>query len=150
VADQPQTISKAAALVRLMAQHATDDPAYLGWALRTFAEVERKSLSAVIEALGVRQSESDDFAVCLRPSGDRFAESTRLIAKRFDIDTSALAALLRHVEVLSAFDQGLSASTDSGKLLAARMRKDMLSKPRRGAERRTPYRIDKTEDADES
>jgi hypothetical protein len=147
VSDQAQRFSKESLLVRLMAERATDDPAYLGWALRAYAEVERESLSKVIASLGVQSTERDHFVVCLRPSGDRFAESTRLIANRFNIDTASLAALLRHVEVLSAFDQGGSVSTDGGALLAARMRKEGANEL---AEREEPYSIDKeTDETDE-
>ena len=151
MSDQAQLFSKESLLVRLMAERATDDPAYLGWALRAYAEVERESLSKVIASLGVQPTERDHFVVCLRPSGDRFADSTRLIAKRFNIDTANLAALLRHVEVLSAFNQGGSVSADAGALLAARMRDASANKQSPGVpEREEPYKIDEeTDETDE-
>lgn len=114
----------AEASLRVLAERAESDAAYLASALRSFAHAEQQSLETVIERLGVAHTVSSKFRLCLRPTGERFAEMLRAISTRFSVDESALLSLLRQVDVLEAFVSPQHSHQELGVLLAARSHDD--------------------------
>jgi hypothetical protein len=110
------------AFLRLLAERATSNPAYIAWALREYAESEGEDLTQILSRLGIAEDDRSDFMVCLRPTGERFAETLHAIVSRFMVDELALASMLRQSEVLTALRDSRTASADAGFLLAARMR----------------------------
>jgi len=128
----------AGAFLRLLAERAAADPAYLAWAVRTYAEAEGQPTTDVLTQLGVAEHSATDFLVSLRPAGERFAEMLTAICVRFGADEPALLTVLREVEVLDAFRSGGphgAADADAGLLMAARMR-DEGTRPRSAEVRR--------------
>jgi hypothetical protein len=130
--------NRGAAFLRLLAERAAADPAYLAWVVRTYAEVEGRTTTDVLTQLGVTENGAADFLLSLRPGGERFAETLKAICARFEADETALLAVLRELEVLDAFrTDGVSPSggvaPDAGLLMAARMR-EQGSRPLRVVE----------------
>lgn len=118
-----------AAFLRLLAERAAADPAYLAWVVQRYAETERRPSSDVLTRLGVAEGTSTDFLVSLRPAGERFAEMLKAICARFGAHEAVLLTVLREVEVLDAFRTGpargsSAGAADAGLLMAARMREE--------------------------
>ena len=117
------TDSATGAFLRLLAERAVADPAYLGWALRAYAEAEEQSLDDLLRQLGVAESQSTSLILSLRPSGGRLPEMLRAVCERFGADEMLLLSVLRQVEVLESLREGaVSPTADAGLLMAARMR----------------------------
>lgn len=117
----------AGAFLRLLAERASADPAYLAWVVRMHAEAEGRLTTDVLTQLGVAEDREPDFLVSLRPTGERFVDMLKAICARFGADERALLAVLRAVEVLDAFRAGGPSSAgaaDVGMLMAARMREE--------------------------
>jgi hypothetical protein len=110
------------AFLRILAERATSNPAYMAWALHEYAESEGQELTQILSQLGIAESDRSDLMVYLRPTGDRFAEALHAIVSRFRVDELALASMLRQIEVLTALRGSRTVSADAGLLLAARMR----------------------------
>lgn len=113
------------AFLQILAERASADPAYLAWVMRTHTEAEGRSTADVVAQLGVAEDLAPDFLVSLRPTGERFANMLSAICDRFGADERALLAVLREAEVIDAFlarTPPNSGATDSGLLMAARMR----------------------------
>ena len=113
--------------LRLLAERASADPAYLGWVVQMYGASEGRSAADVLAQLGVSEDSATGFWVSLKPVGERFAEMLKAICVRFDAQELALLTVLREVEVLDAFREGNGRATgadsaDAGLLMAARMR----------------------------
>lgn len=126
--------------LRLLAERAATDPAYIGWVVHAYAEAEARTTADVVTQLGVAEFKSTDFLVSLRPAGKRFDEMLTAICVRFGADDRMLLTILREVEVLEAFRAGAGgavggAAADAGLLMAARMRNE---KARRRREDKNP------------
>lgn len=123
--------------LRLLAERAAADQAYLGWALRSYAMAEEQSLSDVLKRLGVAENDTTGLMLSLRPQGERFADMLKAICGRFGADEVLLLVVLRQVEVLESLRTGaVRPDADAGLLLAARMREEVAdpSRPREQSE----------------
>jgi hypothetical protein len=112
------------AFLRLLAERACADPAYLGWVVRRHAESKGRATATVLNDLGVTDDLGPDFLVSLRPTGEHFGGMLRAICIRFGADERALLAVLREVEVIDAFGANRPREVGSGLLMAARMREN--------------------------
>lgn len=129
--------------LRLLAERAAADPAFLAWVVQTYAETESRPTADVLTQLGV-EGTATDFLLSLRPAGTRFAEMLRAICTRFGAQEALLLTVLRQVEVLDAFRAAAGNSSgagavEAGLLMAARMREEG-SRPRRVTEQVEPLR----------
>ncbi|HEX2094532.1 MAG TPA: hypothetical protein VHG28_19160 [Longimicrobiaceae bacterium] len=107
-------------LLQRAAERAAERPAYLGWVLSRYLDLEGLDWPAVAAALG-RSVDFAPLALCLRPRPDHFAADVRAVAERFDLDAGALARIVRTVDAVDAMAR--EAPQDRGALLAARERR---------------------------
>jgi hypothetical protein len=142
--------------LRLMAERASADPAYLGWVVQMYAASEGRNTADVLAQLGMSDDSATGFWLSLKPVGERFAEMLKAICIRFDAQEHTLLALLREVEVLDGFREGNggatgadSASAYAGLLMAARMREQGHPR-RRVVEKTETDRGDDHSDAEDS
>lgn len=145
--------SSASVFLRLLAERAAADPAYLAWVVRTYAETERRPSADVLWQLGIDESIAADFLVSLRPTGERFGEMLKVICARFGAHEAVLLAVLREVEVLDAFrtrpaSGSSTGAADAGLLMAARMREER-DRQRAGRQAESPRQDEREEGRDD-
>jgi hypothetical protein len=126
-----------------VARRARSHPAYLGWVLRRYEEVESRSADDLAQSLGIATLDLQRLSLCLRPRTAHFAEDVRQISENFHVDATTLAGIIRLVESVEAIAtaQEDTVSPESGLLMAARARKKPHThgeKPRNGNERPKP------------
>ena len=108
-------------LISLAAQATAKRPAFLGWILSQYQEVEGLDDAALARALQIMPSIIPSLCLCLRPRPAQFVQDVEQIANAFGCDADALISIVRHVEFVDA-SRGVSPATDTGRLLAARSR----------------------------
>lgn len=107
------------------ANRANAHPDYLGRVLARYRELEKISEHGLANILGTTSRDLPRLGLCLRPRVGHFAEDIEQISAKFNVDTAALAKIVRlveSVEVMAATDSR-AVSTESGLLMAARARK---------------------------
>lgn len=100
-------------------------PAYLGWILHRYGELENRSADDLAKLLGISALDLSRLSLCLRPRTDHFADDIKQIREKFHMDAAALAGVIRLVESVEAIAT-LPTDTEapgSGLLMAARARK---------------------------
>ncbi len=107
------------------ARRTRSHPAYLGWVLHRYGELENRSADDLAKLLGMSALDLPRLSLCLRPRTDHFADDIRQIREKFNMDAAALAGVIRLVESVAAI---VTLTTDteapgSGLLMAARARK---------------------------
>jgi hypothetical protein len=108
------------------AQRTSERPWSLGSVLDEFGRTEDMAREQVAEFLGCGVETLQWLAICRKPDADEFVDDVRLIAKRFNLDASKLAQLIRRTESVAALSR--AKVTEDGLLLAARDR-DEEKKP---------------------
>jgi len=108
--------------VRRAVQRLEDDPRFLAWVFASLRRLETAaSADAIARRLGIRLERLDELALCPLPRDEHFAQDVAALAGEFGLDASALAAMVRQVQVL----RGISIAPErgaAGSLLAARRR----------------------------
>jgi hypothetical protein len=97
-------------------------PAFLGYVLAQYEELEETHGDAVREDLGVTKTAWSRLQLCLCPRPDSFLKDVTAIAKEFNLDRAALASVIRRVDAAKAL-QTKARPRNAGALLAARSRK---------------------------
>jgi hypothetical protein len=107
------------------AHRARSHPAYLGWILRQYKELENRSEDDIAQFLGIAALDLRRLSLCLRPRTDHFAEDVRQIGEKFQVEATTLAGIIRLVESVEAMAAAPedTVSPESGLLMAARARK---------------------------
>lgn len=133
------------AVLRRAAERARSRPAFLGWVMARYEQVEAIPEDRLREQLRVAGEEWPRLQLCLRPRPDEFLPDVTRIAAEFGIDRATLAAVVRRVEALEVVrgPSGAGATvevvredpqqTEAGSLLAARTRKRKGPRRRKGA-----------------
>lgn len=119
------TLSYEARVLARAANRAKVHPDYLGWILARYRELEKVSEHTLVDLLGTTSRDLPRLELCLRPRGNHFTEDIRQISAKFNVDTAALAKIVRLVESVEvmAATGARAVSTESGLLMAARTRK---------------------------
>ncbi|WP_428939914.1 hypothetical protein [Fontivita pretiosa] len=111
--------------VRRAVQRLEGDPRFLAWVFASLRRLETAATAASADAiarrLGVRLERLDELALCPLPREEHFAQDVAALAGEFGLNASALAAMVRQVQVL----RGISIAPEhgaAGSLLAARRR----------------------------
>jgi hypothetical protein len=107
------------------ARCARSHPAYLGWVLHRYGELENRSADDLAKLLGISALDLPRLSLCLRPRTGHFTNDIRQISEKFHMDASALAGVIRLVESVEALAT-LTTDTEApgaGLLMAARARK---------------------------
>jgi hypothetical protein len=118
----------AARLLDRAAARARTRPAFLGWVLARYEDLESMQGGRLRELLGVPAGEWPRLQVCLRPRGDAFLQDVTQIASAFRIDRGMLAAVIRRVDAVEAV-RAQEQPGRAGSLLAARTRKPRSHNP---------------------
>jgi hypothetical protein len=111
--------------VRRAVQRLEEDPRFLAWVFASLRRIESAATAASADAiarrLGVRLERLDELALCPLPREQNFAQDLAALVGEFGLNASALAAMVRQVQVL----RGLRIAPGrgaAGSLLAARRR----------------------------
>ncbi len=112
----------AARVLDRAAERARTRPAFLGWVLARYEDLESLPGDRLREQLGVSAADWPRLQLCLRPRGDVFLQDVTQIASAFGINRGTLAALVRRVDAVEAV-QAQEQPGRTGSLLAARSRK---------------------------
>jgi hypothetical protein len=118
----------AARLLDRAAARARTRPAFLGWVLARYEDLESLGEDRLREQLGVSAADWPRLQLCLRPQGDVFLQDVTQIASAFGLDRGTLAALIRRVDAVEAV-QTQEQPGSAGSLLAARTRKPRPPNP---------------------
>ncbi len=109
--------------LKVAARHSGQHTWTLGYVFEQYRKHEGKSAEELAADLGCSLEMLDWLSLCRRPDEEHFAEHLELIEKRFAVEPSRLAAVLRRVEVLDALPTSREEGDDVGEeafLLAAR------------------------------
>ncbi|MDT7920761.1 MAG: hypothetical protein RQ868_09250 [Meiothermus sp.] len=108
--------------IRHMSKRVGQDPFFLAWALRVYAESEAMGDPELASFLGGETDGLPALRLCRRPSSASpvFREELQTIAGRFGLKIEALAEVLRRAEAL----ESLRAAEGRGLLMAARDRQE--------------------------
>lgn len=106
-------------------ERAKNHPGYLGWIFARYMAIEKISEHGLLRLLGSSVLDLSRLGLCLRPRQDHFANDIEQIAAKFNLESAALANVVRLVESVHAMETLTSqtVSADSGVLMAARARK---------------------------
>jgi hypothetical protein len=97
-------------------------PAFLGWVLARYGDLESPPVGSLREQLGVSAEDWPRLQLCLRPRAEAFLPDVTQIANAFGIDRAFLAAIIRRVDAVEAVREREQPG-QAGSLLAARTRK---------------------------
>ena len=117
-------------LLAYAARRAGHHPAYVGWMLRRYQEIENRSDDDLARQLTVSLLDLRRLSLCLRPRPDRFAEDLERIGEKFSANLAALAGVIRLVESVEAMGAARTdtLSPEAGLLMAARTRKKLRAR----------------------
>lgn len=105
-----------------VARYATQDPAYLAWALAEYQRIEGVDDVRLVKLLKMRDpARLSGLRLCLRPRDDRLPRDVDAIAAAYGVDADALVDVIRTVDALRAMGAA-PPGTVAGRLLAARSR----------------------------
>ena len=90
------------ALAKLASESAAMRPTFLGFVLGSFQAREGFDDTRLSRWLGIDEDQLYWLRLCRRPRIDNFAPDVNLIANRFRINPSRLAALIREVDAVDA------------------------------------------------
>ncbi len=116
-----------AELLARAAARAAIRPDYLGCLLDRYAHLEGLSKTDLAKRLNLRAVEVTRLALCLKPRDQHFASDINAICGKFPVEPQSLAEIIRVVDSVQTMATGMTGSSDSGVLMAARGRK---SKPK--------------------
>jgi hypothetical protein len=107
-----------------VAKRTCDRPEYMGWFLALYGRSEKKTDQDLARSLSLSIHDFHRLRFCLRPRHESFSADVQQIADHFGIDSTSLAKLIRHVDVLEAMkgDEVAKQDSDAGLLVAARAR----------------------------
>jgi hypothetical protein len=94
----------------------------LGSVLKDYCNLEQLAQADLANYLCCDMDVLHWLSLCRNPRPDHFAEDVGCIAKKFRLDTSKLASIVRRVEVIKGLRQGFAPATEDPVLLAARDR----------------------------
>jgi hypothetical protein len=96
----------------------------MGWSLARYGQVEKKTDQDLARSLSLSIHDFHRLQFCLRPRHESFSADVQQIADHFGIDSTSLAKMIRHVDVLEAMrgDGVANQDSDAGLLMAARAR----------------------------
>ncbi len=114
-------------VLRRAAVTAAARPAFLGWTFARFRQAEGLDDAGLARRLGTDSSRVEWLGLCQRPRPDRFAADIEVLAARFGVDPSRLAAAIRQVDALSALAD--ASDQNIGVLAAARDQEDESTDP---------------------
>jgi hypothetical protein len=103
-------------LLGAFARRLRGDVTFLASAMEGYARSEGLDGDGLAQRLGIRVEELGPLGLCRRPAGERFAEDVRTIARRFGIDETLLAEMVRRADALGALRTGRQ---EAGGLVAA-------------------------------
>ena len=101
--DDAARITRTYQLLIDVARRAQDRPAYVAWALARVQAREGLSDEALAARLGLATVDLPRLSLCLQPRPEHWDADLAQIASRFGLAPEPLAALLRAVEVPTAF-----------------------------------------------
>jgi hypothetical protein len=111
-----------ARLLQHAADRAATRPAFLGWVLARYAELEKMGDDVLRQQWQVSTKDWPRLQLCLRPRAEAFLQDVTQIANEFHLDRGALAAVARRVDAVAGL-HGSEQPGGPGSLLAARTRK---------------------------
>jgi len=94
----------------------------LGSVLRDYCDLEQLAQTDLATYLHCNTDVLHWIFLCRKPRRDHFVDDIGRIAKKFRLDTSKLASIIRRVEVIKGLQQGFIPATEDPVLLAARDR----------------------------
>jgi hypothetical protein len=106
--------------LHLLAQRVEDDPRFVAFHLRAYAESEHLDDAGIAARLACAPGTLTHLKICYIPRAACFNEDVDAITTRFGINRDSFAEMLRRSEVIAAFRQ--PQDTHTAMLLAARDR----------------------------
>jgi len=106
------------------AERARNEPWTLGWLLSRCCELEDISDDDIATELGCTPDTLHWIYLCRAPSQAHFSDDIGLIAQRFGLEPTRLAALIRRVDAVAALAAPCHDASDTVLLMAARDRED--------------------------
>jgi hypothetical protein len=94
----------------------------LGSLLKDYCSLERLAQDDLAAYLGCNPESLNWLSLCRKPRSDHFVEDVTRIAKRFDLDKSKLAHIVRRIDVINDLQQPCDYEDKEPVLLAARDR----------------------------
>ena len=116
-------------LMHRAAETASTRPAFLGWVLARYQEIEGIASDALQIKLRASEAAWPRLQVCLRPRAESFLTDLTQIAEEFGLDRTLLASIIRRVDAVLMV-QGCKHHQEAGTLLAARSRKKVEKPPK--------------------
>jgi hypothetical protein len=109
-------------LIARAAARAAKRREYLGWVLDRYVDLEGLRKPELAKRLNLAAVQFARLALCLRPRQQTFASDVEAICREFSLEPQYLAEVVRMVESVDTMSISVTASTDSGVLMAARSR----------------------------